>query len=241
MSLGLRTVELVQAIRAILPAGTVLEAGMIDEIDLAPFASELVLIAGAVPKRRKEFQAGRAYARKALTVLAKAPEPILRDFGRAPIWPSGFVGSISHTAELCGAVVAKDSDVTTIGLDLENARDLEPEIIPMVCNGQELARAAFVLNLPFGQAAMALFSIKESVYKAYWPVAGEFLDFMDVEINVTRPGNFTASVTNRARLGMHGQRTISGHFGNAGGVWFGLAALPINHSAIVSDHQLCIG
>ncbi len=38
---------------------------------------------------------------------------------REPLWPAGVVGSISHSGELAGAVVARASDAWSVGLDIE--------------------------------------------------------------------------------------------------------------------------
>src|SRR4051812_36385382 len=71
------------------------------------------------PKRKMEYLTGRHYARTALGRLLDAPGkgsgkgtgstgmalqtigPILSDANRAPIWPEGFVGCISHTRDYC--------------------------------------------------------------------------------------------------------------------------------------------
>ncbi|MGX9147748.1 hypothetical protein [Mesorhizobium sp. 128a] len=53
-------------------------------------------------RRRREFGWGRHHAREALRHLGFAPVAILsRD--RAPLWPSGVVGSISHSSSDRGA------------------------------------------------------------------------------------------------------------------------------------------
>ena len=55
-------------------------------------------VAKAVPKRVAQFTAGRVCARRALAQLGNTePVPILMGEDRAPQWPAGYVGSISHT------------------------------------------------------------------------------------------------------------------------------------------------
>ena len=70
------------------------------------FPEEEALVAGAVTKRREEFAAGRNAARAALAGLGPPPCPLLRAGRRAPAWPQGIVGSITHCSGFCCAVVA---------------------------------------------------------------------------------------------------------------------------------------
>src|SRR5438876_615194 len=74
------------------------------------FGEERALVAGASPVRRREFTAGRVCARDALQQLGGPRCAILRDPSRAPIWPEGFVGSISHAAGYCVAAAARTAD-----------------------------------------------------------------------------------------------------------------------------------
>ena len=72
------------------------------EVDLAHLPEPL---RAAAPKRQREFLAGRHCAAHALRT-AGLPETVgLQD--RAPIWPKGAVGSISHSDARVVAVVSK--------------------------------------------------------------------------------------------------------------------------------------
>src|SRR3569623_1114660 len=68
-------------------------------------------VAGAVAKRRVEFAAGRACARRALTRLGIRDFVLKNGAARAPRWPRGVVGSISHAGAIpggrCGVVVGR--------------------------------------------------------------------------------------------------------------------------------------
>ena len=57
-------------------------------------------VAGAAQTRIEQFTAGRVCSRIALGRFGVATTtPILRGEDRAPIWPPGFVGTISHRSE----------------------------------------------------------------------------------------------------------------------------------------------
>jgi 4'-phosphopantetheinyl transferase EntD len=168
------------------------------------FPEEAAQVARAVPKRRQEFAAGRACAREALRrrggpwiALPTAPD-------RSPIWPTGFVGSISHCDSFCCAVVASSIDVASLGVDVERATPLDTAVANLVCRPEELAAFERLGQAPQGGWSKVAFSAKESFYKAYVPVARTFLDFHDVALSF-RPdahfdqGRFTAKILNPAR------------------------------------------
>src|SRR5690349_17676802 len=67
-------------------------------------AGEAALVARGADKRRREFAGGRACARRALAALDAPSAALLVAAERAPAWPAGWVGSITHAAGYCGAV-----------------------------------------------------------------------------------------------------------------------------------------
>src|SRR5271170_2846494 len=68
---------------------------------------EATYLGRAVPKRVQEFTAGRLCARRALAEFGIVDFPIKVADDRRPIWPDSMVGSITHTAGFCAAVVAE--------------------------------------------------------------------------------------------------------------------------------------
>ena len=99
---------------------------------------------------------------------------------RAPIWPDGIVGSISHCDSLAIAVVARRADGTlTLGVDIEVALPLEADLIDSICTPAEQRYLYSAGNA--GLMAKVIFSIKESVYKAQYPLTGKMLEFDEVE------------------------------------------------------------
>ncbi len=77
------------------------------------------LSSAAVPKRVQEFVAGRLCARRALAELGIVDFPIRVAADRQPCWPAQAVGSITHTAGFCAAVVAARDRILALGLDTE--------------------------------------------------------------------------------------------------------------------------
>ena len=135
-----------------------------------------------VEKRRREFAAGRRAVRAALAELGLPQAAILMGSDRAPVWPEGVVGSISHTDTHCLAAVSRTGGTRTLGLDIEPDLPLEPELWPEICTRAELdwldARPAPERS----QLARLIFSAKECAYKAQYPLTGMMLDFDAFEI-----------------------------------------------------------
>lgn len=164
----------------------------------ADFAGELhpaehaCLPASAVESRRREFTAGRVCARRALGTLGLPETPVTtRD--RAPVWPDGTIGSITHTDGYCAAVVARRQDVRALGVDAEQHRPLGEGVARLVCLPEELdwfATAPDGVHWP-----AVVFSAKESVYKLWHPLAGSWLGFEEARVLPDpETGAFTAVI-----------------------------------------------
>jgi 4'-phosphopantetheinyl transferase EntD len=163
------------------------------------FVEEAALVEKAVLTRRQQFTAGRQLARQAWQRLGQAPVALVNDAQRVPIWPHGIVGTITHTHVWCAAAVAREADVMGVGADVELATPLELALWERICRPEE---RAFLRTLPEplpGVLAKAVFSAKESIYKALYPSVRVFLDFQSMHIAL-EPGPSDGSWAWRATL-----------------------------------------
>jgi len=143
----------------------------------------------AVPKRRAEFAAGRHVAALALARFG-CNEPVLREPSRAPRWPAGFVGSISHGAGVAVAVTARSHDYRGLGVDVEQWLSDEQcaEVMERVLSKAELALLAQAFpELSVARRVALGFSAKESLYKCLNPLAAEFIEFADARLSCVLP------------------------------------------------------
>jgi len=133
-------------------------------------------------KRLEDFSTGRYCAIKALEQLGiqDAVIPIGED--RAPIWPEGIVGSISHCDSLAGAIVAKSSDHISLGLDIEEIGRVTPDLWDLVFTENEKNYLSGLSEEDTLIQSTAIFSIKEAFYKFQHPLTKTFLDFLDVTV-----------------------------------------------------------
>lgn len=150
------------------------------------FDTEESLVARAVDKRKWEFRAGRHCARRALAELGMSEAAILNGPDRAPVWPAGVVGSITHTGAgnraFAAAVVARANEVRALGVDAELAKPLGEDLLPRVLVPAEQAFVAALADRERGLVAMLHFSAKEAFYKCQYPLTQRFLGFHEVEV-----------------------------------------------------------
>jgi 4'-phosphopantetheinyl transferase EntD len=149
-------------------------------------AAELRQVQGAVAQRVLEFAAGRACARAGLAELGLAYVTLLSGNDRLPIWPPGITGSITHTANYCGAAIVPKSFAQSIGLDAEPNKPLDQDLWSYVCSSTELSWLGNQASSEqdSGRLARLIFSIKEAVFKSQYPLTHRFLDFDDVQVRL---------------------------------------------------------
>lgn len=140
-------------------------------------------------KRLSDFSTGRYCAIKALEKLGIKDVHIPIGEDRAPVWPEGIVGSISHCDSLVGAIVAKNSDHISLGLDIEEIGRVTPDLWDLIFTQKE---KDFLINLSdreLQEKSTAIFSIKEAYYKFQYPITKTYLDFLDVEVELQNFNN----------------------------------------------------
>jgi 4'-phosphopantetheinyl transferase EntD len=181
-------------IEAILPTGVACAEAFSDPPHTVLFPAEEALVARAVDKRRREFATGRDCARSALAALGVAPAPILAGDRGAPLWPPGFVGSITHCSGYRAAAVAAACDARAIGVDAEPDDALPDGVLSTVALPGERARLRdLALAAPGVSWDRLLFCAKEATYKAWFPLTGRWLGFEDADITINpADGTFDA-------------------------------------------------
>ncbi|MBL7620905.1 4'-phosphopantetheinyl transferase superfamily protein [Frankia sp. AgB1.8] len=169
----------------LVPAKAVAAETRVDEAEAELFPAEEALLARAVPKRRREFTAGRVCARRAMARLGVAPAPLLAGPNREPLWPAGLVGSITHCEGYRAAAVARAGDVLSIGIDAEPNGPTPDGVLDRIALPAEISwvRAAARVE-PEVHWDRLLFCAKESVYKTWFPLAGSWLGFEDALITL---------------------------------------------------------
>jgi 4'-phosphopantetheinyl transferase EntD len=198
---------------SLLPPSVITIEAFADDPDTRPFPGEEDLIATAVATRRREFVTARRCAREALAGLGIAPVPIRPGPRREPLWPGGVAGSITHCAGYRAAAVVRTSDVASIGIDAETHAPLPPRVIPAVTAPGDVEHLAeLAARDPSVHWDRLLFSAKEAVYKAWFPLTGRWLGFEDAALTIDpAERTFTARLRVDAPFdALHGRYLITG-------------------------------
>jgi len=200
----------------LLPAAVVCEERFDDPPDAVLLEGEGDAVARAVERRRREYTTTRHLARAALQRLGVPPVPLRRGLMGEPLWPDGVVGSLTHCDGYRAAAVAHRAGVVAVGIDAEAHAPLPDEVPSIVLSGDE---RTLVERLTRQAPAVCwdrlLFSAKESLFKAWYPQTGRWLEFEDAAVDVDpESGVFRAHVRAPAtpmwREGVEGRWLVRG-------------------------------
>lgn len=156
-----------------------------DDPDTALFPEERALVDRAVAKRRLEFTSARVCARRAMEKLGRAPAAVPTGERGAPVWPDGLLGSMTHCDGYRCAALARTGDLASLGIDAETHEPLPEGVLDAVSLPAERDRQrALAAAHPGVHFDRLLFSAKESVYKAWFPLTRAWLDFSEADIEL---------------------------------------------------------
>ncbi len=174
------TSPLARAIETMSVPGILVDHRLIAEGDeLALLPTEMAAFAGSVLKVRRASGGARIVARTLLSRFGYAPCAIPKSTAGMPVWPEGIVGSLAHDPKVAIAAMAAQREFQSIGVDIEPTEPLAPDLLDIVATAKERER---IEDDPF--RGRLLFSIKEAVYKAVYPLDRIFLDHHDVEVSL---------------------------------------------------------
>lgn len=138
----------------------------------------------AVPKRLNEFYVGRILAHAILQQHFDCSDSITSMSERLPIWPKGFKGSISHSNNKL--VVAVSAQADYLGIDIEHIVDesfaKDSAALILTQSEQALWQTGQIQGLSFCEYLALIFSLKESLYKAVYPVVQSYIDFLEASV-----------------------------------------------------------
>lgn len=175
--------------------------------------AEAALMAKAVPKRRREYTAGRVLARRAAAKLGLGPIEVLPREDRAPAWPTGVVGSITHTRGHVAVALARADAFRGVGLDVEQAEPLKLRLWDTICTDEDRAMLARHDEPERSRLAKIVFSAKEAAYKAQFAITEQFLGFsaMHIDLDVEN-ARFVATFRQEAGDAFRPGDTLTGRF-----------------------------
>lgn len=136
---------------------------------------DLYAVSHMQSERQREYLLGRFCATQAYRLCTGqdlSELPTLAD--RSPRWPQAVVGSLAHNQRYVIAVVALQSVLCGVGVDIEQTSRPKPQLRARICNDKDL-----ITHPDFSdqQLLALIFSAKESLYKALYPSVKQFFGF----------------------------------------------------------------
>jgi enterobactin synthetase component D len=163
-------------------AFSVIHVSQAEDCRLLP-EEEPLLSPKASAKRARELKMGRTAARQALQTLgAGAPIALPAAADRRPLWPEGFLGSITHCGDYAMAAAAHRGTAAGLGIDLETVRrEMKYDISRHICDSAEIE---WINSIPADYIcrSIVLFSAKEALFKALYPICERYFSFRDAEL-----------------------------------------------------------
>ena len=171
-----------RAISALAPPGLLIGHRLILPGDeLALLEPERASTASRVIERLRASGAARIVARELMARLGCRSCAVPTGRSGAPVWPEGVVGSLAHDERIAIAAVGRAHEFGAVGIDIEPATMLPPEMIDLIATAQE---RHMIDADPFG--GRLLFAAKEASYKAVHPLDRLFLEYHDIEVDLRR-------------------------------------------------------
>ena len=145
--------------------------------------------------------------------MGLGPFELLNGEDRAPRWPAGLVGSITHTRGHVAVALARTERVRGVGLDVEQAEPLRARLWDMICTPEDLAMLQRHPEPERSLLAKLVFSAKESAYKAQYALTEQFLGFsaMHIELDLASE-SFVATFRQEAGARFAPGDTLRGRF-----------------------------
>lgn len=168
----------------------------------------------AIDKRKADFLAGRALTNRALKLLDRPVENIPIGTNRAPIWPVGIAGSITHSLRMCGCLMTTQRDLL-VGVDLEGK--MKPSSLKaarkIALSESDRVHVDTQTDIDPETLTAMIFSAKETLYKALHPIAQTFFGFEAATLTSLPNGTtFDLSLTQNIHPILRSGDTFSIHY-----------------------------
>lgn len=154
-------------------------------------------IAQARVERKNEYLCGRVLAQVVLNHHFGLDQLITSMHEHLPIWPTHVLGSISHSQNKL--IVALSNNAVYLGIDIEHwvTSEFAQESAHLILTPSEfnLWKGKAAEFFDFARYVSLIFSVKESLYKAVYPTAKQYIDFLEASIVDINFENQTLTLT----------------------------------------------
>jgi enterobactin synthetase component D len=185
----------------------------------------------AVAKRKAEYVAGRLCAMRAFEAqTGQAGVSIPTGATGAPVWPKGFVGSITHTHGFAAAALADGRFMRGLGIDSEEIMTgkVMANVRARICRPDE----PYLPQGPMTEQVYTtvIFSAKESLFKCLHALVGKMFWFEDARIEIVdhAAGLFQAELMTDLSEEFCRSVKLTGHFRVGSGLVHTGISLPVS-------------
>ncbi|MCB0333554.1 MAG: 4'-phosphopantetheinyl transferase superfamily protein [Bdellovibrionales bacterium] len=165
---------------------TFFSSPLAETLSLSPLPEEQAFIQNFKSESRKRnYLVGRHLSRKALAEFDPSLSLYFIGTGpqNEPLWPKGFIGSISHSNSYACSIVSQQNNTLAVGIDIEPLdRILGQDISGRICDNTERAWVKENPNQET-QRLLTVFAAKEAVFKALFPLYQEMFWFDAVSLS----------------------------------------------------------
>jgi 4'-phosphopantetheinyl transferase EntD len=171
-------------------------------------------VSRACSKRVRDFATGRFLAREALAELGLGAAPIPMAPSRAPLWPEGVRGSISHTDDYAAVVVGRSDRVRGLGLDVQHlSRPITEGMERLILTDEDRAfLEGSSTELSRREKLHLIFCAKEALYKCLNPIVDRFFGFHAAHVVDYDPGQGRYAIRLAEELAWPSGTTFQGEF-----------------------------
>jgi enterobactin synthetase component D len=194
-----------------------------------------IRLVNAVERRQAEYLVARACAAHLLSALGARSTEVGFGNNREPLWPAGFVGSITHAGPWVAAAVAPANRLASIGIDTETVVDASgaDQIAATCLRDEELQMLKIDNRFSRMELVTLIFSAKEAFFKALYPVVNQYFDFLDAGIDHIDMTEGAIRVTlKRPLAGFQNGFSVTGTFRFEGGHVFTVCELGLASAAL---------
>lgn len=135
-------------------------------------------------QRLDEFFAGRIAAEAILLEYFNCRQSITSMTTTLPIWPQAFKGSISHANNTLMVMLSTQAEYLGVDIEYMVSADIAEQTAGLILtrSEQDLYWSGSIKTLSFAEYFTLIFSLKESLYKAVYPCAKNYIDFLQAEL-----------------------------------------------------------
>jgi 4'-phosphopantetheinyl transferase EntD len=176
--------SLESVVQDMLPSRCATVCTLVGNDETSPYLEERNQVQGYAANRMNECFAGRRAARRVVNAMGASPLLYRQRFGGEPIWPQGFIGSITHTGRVALAVAARSSTAHSIGVDFEVEQTIPTDQWDIILHPSEIAQSGSLHPLVGARSPASFSPQRRTFHKMQYKTTCDFIDYAEVAMEL---------------------------------------------------------